>query len=75
MRKHEEEFESELDELIAGISKIKNSSKLFSKGNIDSDIRRLQIIIRSRVNSRGEAAELSSGGSVMALPGIIYFEF
>ncbi len=37
MRKHEEEFESELDELIAGISKIKNSSKLFSKGNIDSD--------------------------------------
>ena len=24
MRKHEEEFESELDELIAGISKIKN---------------------------------------------------
>ena len=37
VRKHEEEFESELDELIAGISKIKNSSKLFSKGNIDSD--------------------------------------
>ena len=37
VRKHEEEFESELDELIAGISKIKNTSKLFSKGNIDSD--------------------------------------
>ena len=37
MRKYEEEFESELDELIAGISKIKNSSKLFSKRNIDSD--------------------------------------
>ena len=37
VRKHEEEFESELDELIAGISKIKNSSKLFSKGNTDSD--------------------------------------
>ncbi len=37
MRKYEEEFESELDELIAGISKIKNSSKLFSKGNIDSN--------------------------------------
>ena len=36
VRKHEEEFESELDELIAGISKIKNSSKLFSKENIDS---------------------------------------
>ena len=37
VRKHEEEFESELDELIAGISKIKNSSKLFSKRNLDSD--------------------------------------
>ena len=37
VRKHEEEFENELDELIAGISKIKNSSKLFSKGNIDRD--------------------------------------
>ena len=37
LRKHEEEFESELDELIAGISKIKNTSKLFSKGNIDSE--------------------------------------
>ena len=36
MRKHEEEFESELDELIAGISKIKNTSKLSAK-NIDSD--------------------------------------
>ena len=35
--KHEEEFESELDELIAGISKIKNTSKLFGKANIDSD--------------------------------------
>ena len=35
--KHEEEFESELDELISGISKIKNTSKLFSKGNEDSD--------------------------------------
>ena len=35
--KHEEEFESELDELISGISKIKNTSKLFSKGNVDSD--------------------------------------
>ena len=37
MRKHEEEFENELDELIAGISKIKNSSKLFSKGIADSE--------------------------------------
>ena len=37
MGKHEEEFESELDELISGISKIKNTSKLFSKGNVDSD--------------------------------------
>ena len=36
VRKHEEEFEGELDELIAGISKIKNSSKLFNKGKIDS---------------------------------------
>ena len=35
--KHEEEFENELDELISGISKIKNTSKLFSKGNVDSD--------------------------------------
>ena len=35
--KHEEEFESELDELISGISKIKNTSKLFSKGKVDSD--------------------------------------
>ena len=35
--KHEEGFESELDELISGISKIKNTSKLFSKGNVDSD--------------------------------------
>ena len=35
--KHEEEFESELDELISGISKIKNTSNLFSKGNVDSD--------------------------------------
>ena len=35
--KHEKEFESELDELISGISKIKNTSKLFSKGNVDSD--------------------------------------
>ena len=35
--KHEEEFENELDELISGISKIKNTSKLFSKGNLDSD--------------------------------------
>ena len=35
--KHEEEFENELDELISGISKIKNTSKLFSKGNEDSD--------------------------------------
>ena len=34
--KHEEEFESELDELISGISKIKNTSKLFSTGNVDS---------------------------------------
>ena len=32
MRKYEEELEGELDELIAGISKIKNTSKLFSKG-------------------------------------------
>ena len=37
MEKHEEEFESELDELIAGISKIKNTSKLFSKENVDND--------------------------------------
>ena len=37
MEKHEEKFESELNELIAGISKIKNTSKLFSRGNIDSD--------------------------------------
>ena len=37
MGKQEEEFESELDELIAGISKIKNTSKLFKKGNLDSD--------------------------------------
>ena len=35
--KQEDEFESELDELIAGISRIKNTSKLFSKGNLDSD--------------------------------------
>ena len=35
--KQEEEFESELDELIAGISKIKNTSKLFRKVNLDSD--------------------------------------
>ena len=35
--KHDEGFESELDELISGISKIKNTSKLFSKGNVDSD--------------------------------------
>lgn len=35
--KQEEGFESELDELIAGISKIKNTSKLFSKENIESD--------------------------------------
>ena len=35
--KHEEEFENELDERISGISKIKNTSKLFSKGNEDSD--------------------------------------
>ena len=34
--KHEEEFENELDELISGISKIKNTSKLFSTGNVDS---------------------------------------
>ena len=34
--KHDEGFESELDELISGISKIKNTSKLFSKGNVDS---------------------------------------
>ena len=34
--KHEEEFESELDELISGISKIRNTSKLFSTGNVDS---------------------------------------
>ena len=27
--KHEEEFEGELDELIAGISKIKNHSSIF----------------------------------------------
>ena len=37
VRKHEEEFESELDELIAGISKIKNNSKLFSKGSTDDN--------------------------------------
>ncbi|RZP22082.1 MAG: hypothetical protein EVA26_04220 [Burkholderiaceae bacterium] len=37
VRKHEELFEVELDELIAGISKIKNTSKLFSKGDIDRD--------------------------------------
>ena len=35
--KHEEEFESELDELISGISKIKNTSRLFSKESEDSD--------------------------------------
>ena len=35
--KHEEKFENELDELISGISKIKNTSKLFGKGNEDSD--------------------------------------
>ena len=37
VRKHDEEFESELDELIAGISKIKNTSKLFSKGSTDDN--------------------------------------
>ena len=37
LEKHEEKFESELDELIEGISKIKNTSKLFNKGNIDSN--------------------------------------
>ena len=41
MRKHEEEFESELDELIAGISKIKNASKLFSKGSTDDDYKEI----------------------------------
>ena len=35
--KHEEDFKNELDELISGISKIKNTSKLFSKGNVGSD--------------------------------------
>ena len=37
MGKHEKEFENELDELISGISKIKNTSELFSKRNIDGD--------------------------------------
>ena len=41
VRKHEEEFESELDELIAGISKIKNASKLFSKGSTDDDYKEI----------------------------------
>ena len=46
--KHEEEFESELDELISGISKIKNTSKLFSKGNIDSDSDDKEIVDHSK---------------------------
>ena len=76
--KHEEEFESELDELISGISKIKNTSKLFSKGNVDSDSDDKAIADHSKEQDKfkgGEAAELSTGGSVVALPGIIYFEF
>ena len=64
VRKHEEEFESELDELIAGISKIKNSSKLFSKGNIDSDSKEItdhskeqgKLKTEKRQNYRPEAA-------------------
>ena len=46
--KHEEEFESELDELISGISKIKNTSKLFSKGNVDSDSYEKEIVDHSK---------------------------
>ena len=46
--KHEEEFESELDELISGISKIKNTSKLFSKGNVDSDSDDKEIVDHSK---------------------------
>ena len=46
--KHEEEFENELDELISGISKIKNTSKLFSKGNVDSDSDDKEIVDHSK---------------------------
>ena len=46
--KHEEEFESELDELISGISKIKNTSKLFSQGNVDSDSDDKEIVDHSK---------------------------
>ena len=64
VRKHEEEFENELDELIAGISKIKNSSKLFSKGNMDSDSKEItdhcgeqgKLKKEKRQNYRPEAA-------------------
>ena len=54
VRKYEEEFESELDELIAGISKIKNTSKLFSKGNIDSDHREIADHSKERVKFKAE---------------------
>ena len=46
--KHEEEFESELDELISGISKIKNTSKLFSRGNVDIDSDDREIVDHSK---------------------------
>ena len=78
VRKHEEEFESELDELIAGISKIKNSSKLFSKGTIDSDSKEItdhykeqgKLKEAKRQNYRPEAALWLSLASYISSSGI-----
>ena len=55
--KHEEGFESELDELISGISKIKNTSKLFSKGNIDSDSNDKEIADHSKEQGKFKEAK------------------
>ncbi len=43
-----EEFEGELEELIAGISKIKNTSKLFGKKSLDIDGREETTVDRDR---------------------------
>lgn len=58
--KHEEEFESELDELISGISKIKNTSKLFSKGNVYGDSDDKEIIDHSKEQSKLKEAKRQS---------------
>ena len=77
MGKHEEEFEGELDELIAGISKIKNHSKLFSKENIeiDSDNKAIKDHNKEQHNLSEPKRQNYRPECVMAISSSIYFKF